>query len=240
MELLLLLNALWLWRNRNGSVSFWWKLLYWMNNLCNCCILVCRAWVLPGRCVWRTVSVCSDCTNTSCSVSPLKLSEYLLKLSSQHPLCFPWQAECRMSGPCCVSLRAVLHPLLCTQACLHQRFFSSALAYLAFSLQRHNGVPGLTKDANISTCQKAALIFPGCLSLFSFSETIRGMWSWFREGFVPSHFCDSGIWEERKRKNVILEEDILEDVSDLSLASKELGSPGWAQRRPSSQITGSF
>lgn len=27
-----------------------------------------------------------------------------------------------------------------------------------------------------------------------------GIWSWFREGFVPSHFCDSDIWEERKGK----------------------------------------
>lgn len=31
-------------------------------------------------------------------------------------------------------------------------------------------MPGLTKDTNISTCQKAALIFPGCLSLFPFQE----------------------------------------------------------------------
>lgn len=91
------MNALWLWRNRNGRVSFWWELLHWMNNLCNCCLLVCRAWILPDRCVWRTVSDCGDCTNTSCSASPLKLSEYLLKWSSLRPWSFPRQgvqAEC--------------------------------------------------------------------------------------------------------------------------------------------------
>lgn len=91
------MNALWLWRNRNGRVSFWWELLHWMNNLCNCCLLVCRAWILPDRCVWTTVSDCGDCTNTSCSASPLKLSEYLLKWSSLRPWSFPRQgvqAEC--------------------------------------------------------------------------------------------------------------------------------------------------
>lgn len=43
--------------------------------------------------------------------------------------------------------------------------------------------------------------------------------------------------KERKRRNVILEEDTLDEVSDLSLASKELGSPGWAKHHPSSQTT---
>ncbi|KAF2980906.1 hypothetical protein EK904_012014, partial [Melospiza melodia maxima] len=41
------------------------------------------------------------------------------------------------------------------------------------NLKRHNHVPGLSKGASTSTCQKAALIFPSCLSLFSFSETFR-------------------------------------------------------------------
>lgn len=222
------MNALWVWRNRNCSVSFWWELLYWMNNLCNCCLLVCRAWILPDRCAWRAVSVCSDCTNTSCSASPLKLSIF----SNCHPsiLCLSHSrlSAGRMSGPCWIRPFALHSAFVWTRDC------SPLPSLLAFSLHRHNPVPALTKDANICSCHKAALIFPGYLSLFCFTETIGGIWSWFREGFVPSHFCDSGIWEERKRKHVILEEDILEDMSDLSLASKELGCPGRAKHCPSS------
>jgi len=37
--------------------------------------------------------------------------------------------------------------------------------------------------------------------------------------------------------NVILEEDIPMDMSDYSLASKEIASPGWENHCPSSHIT---
>lgn len=208
--------------------------------------LIAAFWfVMPESCL---IGLCEELDLSAVTAQILLVVHPLLNLSifsNCHPgiLClFPvagWvQAECL--GHAGFSLGAIVHPLLCTQPCLHQRLLSSALASLALSLHRHNHGPKLAKDANISTCQKAALIFPGCLSLFSFSETVMGIWSWFREGgFVPSHFCDSGTWKERERKNVILEEDVLE-VSDPSLSNKELGSPGWAKRRPSSQVTASF
>lgn len=103
------MNALWVWRNRNCSVSFWWELLYWMNNLCNCCLLLCRAWILPDRCVWRAVSVCSDCTNTSVVHPLLNLvsSQIVIPASFVFPIAGWVQAECLG--------RAGLDPLLYTQ-----------------------------------------------------------------------------------------------------------------------------
>lgn len=103
------MNALWVWRNRNCSVSFWWELLYWMNNLCNCCLLVCRAWILPDRCAWRAVSVCSDCTNTSVVHPLLNLvsSQIVIPASFVFPIAGWVQAECLG--------RAGLDPLLYTQ-----------------------------------------------------------------------------------------------------------------------------
>lgn len=160
------MNALWVWRNRNCSVSFWWELLYWMNNLCNCCLLVCHAWILPDRCVWRAVSVCSDCTNTSCSASPLKLSIF----SNCHPsiLCLSHSrlSAGRMSGPCWIRPFALHSAFVCTRDC------SPLPSLLAFSLHRHNPVPALTKDANICSCHKAALIFPGYPACFPLQKQL--------------------------------------------------------------------
>lgn len=221
------MNALWVWRNRNFSVSFWWELLYWMNNLCNCCLLVCRAWILPDRCVWRAVSVCSDCTNTSVVHPLLNLvsSQTVIPASFVFPIAGWVQAQCLG--------RAGLDPLLCTQPlsgpeiallCLHSWHFH----FTDITLCLH--WPKMPTYALATRQLSSSLAISACFAL----QKQLGAWSWFREGFVPSHFCDSGIWEERKRKHVILQEDILEDMSDLSLASKELGCPGRAKHCPSS------
>lgn len=159
--------------------------------------------VVPESCL---ISVCEELYLSAVTAQILVVVHALLNLVSIFSNCHLGilclshgrLSAGRMSGPCWISLGATVHPLLCTQPCLHQKLLSSALTYLTFSLYRHNPAPGLTKGANISSCQKAALIFSGYLSLFSFSGVIGGIWSWFREGFVPSCFCDSGIWEERK------------------------------------------
>lgn len=108
------------------------------------------------------------------------------------------------SGPCWASLRAVVHPLLpvVRLPCLLHGFFSFAHAYLGFPPSRYTGIKlhlNWLKAPTWALCQKLVLIFLVCLSLFSFPETIRGMWCWFREGFVSSHLYDSDIWEETKR-----------------------------------------
>lgn len=205
-----------LWRNRSCSVGYWWEFWQGMGSLCNCCLFGGCAWTLPDRCVYRAVDVGMN-TRILCVVTHLL---NFVTSFSRHPslVCHSEKPSCQQNTMSALLGSSLPQVLLCP--CLFGIFTSQ--------IYWRKTPSELTQEASMSTCQKAVLILPGCLSLFSSPGTIRGMWSWFREGFVLSHCCDSDIWEERRKKNVVIfEEDIPIDSSDWSLANKEVASPGW-------------
>lgn len=113
------------------------------------------------------------------------------------------QSAVPRSGPRCICLCAVVHPLLqiVRLAYLHHGFFLVAHSYLQFPFSRFTDKKlylNWVKNSTKALAKRQFLIFSGSLNLFCFSETITGMWSWFR-GFVLSHSYESDGRKEKKK-----------------------------------------
>lgn len=201
--------------------------------------------VMPESCL---IGLCKELDLSAVTAQTLLVVHPLLNLVSilsNSPPGIPCLSHGRLSagrasGPCWISLGAVVHPLLCTQPCLHRD--CSALRSLIWHFHFTDITTCLhwpkmptwaLAKRQLSSVLAASACFPFQKQSGAYDPDSEK--DLFHLTFVIQTFGRKG--EERMWS---LKKISLEDVSGSSLASKELGSPGWPNHPPWSQITAFF